>query len=105
MKMKEIKVVTEKLVRGDHGSGGDYGLFQRLVDLDTALQYFGQEFRQINAFLFGLTGEILPHAPLDGGGHQDLRVRRDVMEAANTFAEVDFGRHVVIFDRLIVHRR
>jgi hypothetical protein len=26
------------------------------------------------------------------------------MESANTFGEVNLGRHVVIFERLIVHR-
>ena len=76
---------------------------QRLVDLDIALQHFGQKFRQIDALSFGLTGEVLPHAPFDGGGHEDLRVRRDVMEAANTFAEVNLGRHVVIVERWMVH--
>jgi hypothetical protein len=32
--------------------------------------------------LFGLTGEVFPDAALDRGGHQDLRVRREVMEDA-----------------------
>ena len=33
---------------------------------------------------------------LSGGEHEDLRIRRDVMEAANTFGEVNLGRHVIV---------
>jgi len=49
---------------------------------DFALQHFGQKLRQTDALLFGLTGEVFPDAALDRGGHQDLRVRREVMEDA-----------------------
>jgi hypothetical protein len=40
---------------------------------------------------------------LSGDGHEDLRVGREVMEAANTFGEVNPGRHAVIVERWMVH--
>jgi len=36
-------------------------------------------------------------------GHEDLPIRRDVVEAANTFGEVNPGRHAVIVERWMVH--
>src|ERR1035441_7745068 len=78
-------------------------LLQRFVDLDIAPQHFGQKFRQLDAPLLGLTGEICPHALFDGGGHQYPGAGRDVMETANPLAEIDLGRHAVVFDRLIAH--
>jgi len=70
---------------------------------EMSLQRFGREFRQIDAFLFGLSGEVLPDAPFDRGGHQDLRIWRDVVEAANSFGEVNAGRDVVVVERGVGH--
>src|SRR5208282_5400173 len=69
---------------------------QRLVNLDITLQYVGQELRQINAFLFGLTGEVFPDASLDRSRQEDLCARRNVMQTSDSFAEVDLGRHPFI---------
>ena len=42
---------------------------------------------------------VTEKAHFSGGGHKDLRVRRDVVESANTFGEVNLGRHAVIVER------
>jgi hypothetical protein len=64
-------------------------LLQCLVNLDITFQYVGQELRQINAFLFGLTGEVFPDASLNRSRQEDLCARRNVMETSDSFAEVD----------------
>jgi hypothetical protein len=46
----------------------------------------------------------LPEKYVDGGGHQHPGAGRDVVETASPFAEIDLGRHVVVFDWLIAHK-
>src|SRR5437868_4999645 len=68
---------------------GCWRLLQRLVDLDIALQHFRHKLGQFDAALLGLPREVLPHPSLDGDRHQHLGAGRNVVKAANSFAEVD----------------
>jgi hypothetical protein len=79
-------------------------LFERFVNLDTALEDLGHKLEQIYAALLGLSREIFPHAPLDGDRHQHLGDGRNVVKSANSFAEVDIAGHVVIIDGAIIHK-
>jgi hypothetical protein len=64
-------------------------LLQGFVNLDVALEYVSQELRQIDALLFGFSGEVFPDAALDRSRQEDLCPKRNVVQTADSFAEVN----------------
>src|SRR5580698_1370236 len=76
-------------------------LFQRLVDFNVSLEDVGKKVGQFDAIILRLCRQVLPNAAFDGGGNEDLRSGRDVMETTNALAEVDFSWHAVILDWLV----
>src|SRR6266545_1323653 len=50
-----------------------------------------------------LAREVFPNAALNRDGQKDLSAGRDMMKASNAFAEIDFLRHLAVFDWSIIH--
>ncbi|SPE33221.1 hypothetical protein SBA6_260028 [Candidatus Sulfopaludibacter sp. SbA6] len=69
---------------------------QRFGDLDIPLQYFGQEFRHIDASLFRFAGEVFPYASFDGSRQENPGVGRDVMKATDSLTEINLFGHVIV---------
>jgi hypothetical protein len=54
-------------------------------------------------FLLSLAGKVFPNASLDQSAQKDFCAQGNVVQIANSVAEIDLGGHLVVVDGPIIH--